>query len=126
MLQKAKDPYLALLAYCSTPAAVGYTPSELLMNRKLRTTIPIIPDLRLSKVPDYSKVIERDRAEEQKQTENFNQRHAAKELPTLLPGDTVYVRDRERSGMVLNKTTTRSYLVQTEDGMYCRNHRQLV
>ena len=81
MLQKAKDPYLALLAYRSTPTAVGYTPSELLMNRKLRTTVPIIPDLWLPKVPDYSEVIERDRVEKQKQTENFNWRHAAKELP---------------------------------------------
>ena len=28
-----------LLAYHSTPTVVGYTPSELLMNRKLRTTL---------------------------------------------------------------------------------------
>ena len=50
LLQKAKDPYLALLAYRSTPTVVGYTPSELLMNRKLRTTIPISRDLRIPKV----------------------------------------------------------------------------
>ena len=50
LLRKAKDPYLALLAYRSTPTAVGYTPSELLINRKLRTTIPISRDLRIPKV----------------------------------------------------------------------------
>ena len=126
MLQKAKDPYLALLAYRSTPTAVGYTPSELLMNRKLRTTVPIVTELRLPKVPNYLEVVERDLVEKQKQTKNFNQRHAAKELPVLLPGDTVYVRDRASSGVVLNEENTRSYAVQTEDGTYRRNRRQLV
>ena len=28
ILDKAKDPYLALLAYCSTPLRNGYSPSE--------------------------------------------------------------------------------------------------
>ena len=41
MLKKTTDPYLALLAYRSTPLSLGYTPSELMMCRKLRTDIPI-------------------------------------------------------------------------------------
>ena len=61
LLGKAVDPYLALLAHHSTPTAVGYTPSELLMNRKLRTTVPISRDLRMPAVPDYSAVAEKDR-----------------------------------------------------------------
>ena len=35
LLKKANDPYLALLAYRSTPLEIGYSPSELLMCRKL-------------------------------------------------------------------------------------------
>ena len=54
LLKKPCDPYLALLGYRSTLLAVGYTPSELLMCRKLRTTVPITRDLRKRKVPDHS------------------------------------------------------------------------
>lgn len=57
MLRKATDSYLALLAYRSTPTAVGYTPPELLMNRKLRSTVPIPRD---PIVPDYATVAEKD------------------------------------------------------------------
>lgn len=35
LLNKEKDPYLALLAYRSTPLHTGYSPSEMLMSRRL-------------------------------------------------------------------------------------------
>ena len=35
LLKKAEDPYSALLAYCTTPLECGYSPAELLMNRRL-------------------------------------------------------------------------------------------
>ena len=38
MLEKATDPYIGLLSYRTTPLANGYSPAELLMNRKLRST----------------------------------------------------------------------------------------
>ena len=44
LLQKSKDPYLAVLAYRSTPLEQGYSPAELLMSRKLRTNIPTVQE----------------------------------------------------------------------------------
>jgi len=41
MLAKEKDPYLALLAYRSSPQFSSYSLAELLMGRKLRSTVPI-------------------------------------------------------------------------------------
>ena len=43
LLEKGDDPYIALMAYRSTPLENG-SPSELLMGRKLRTTIPMITE----------------------------------------------------------------------------------
>jgi hypothetical protein len=41
LLKKSKDPYLALLSYQSTPLPwCNLSPSELLMGRRLRTTLP--------------------------------------------------------------------------------------
>lgn len=43
MLKKAKDPYLSLLAHRATPMDCGFSPSELLMGRRLRTNVPTHP-----------------------------------------------------------------------------------
>ena len=51
LLKKEKDPPKGLLAYRSTRLACGYSPSELLMGRKLRNTIPtLIPHCSQSKL----------------------------------------------------------------------------
>ena len=63
MLKMTTDPYLALIAYRSTPLSLGYTPSELMMCYKLRTDVPVSRELRKSQVPDYSAITERDRKE---------------------------------------------------------------
>lgn len=43
LLKKSSDPYLALMAYQTSPLANGYSPAELLMGRKIRTLVPVIP-----------------------------------------------------------------------------------
>ena len=43
LISKSKDPYLALLAYRTTPLANGEAPCQLLMGRMLRSTIPVHP-----------------------------------------------------------------------------------
>ena len=96
------------------------------MCRKLRTTVPITRDLRKPKVPDHSVVKKLAKREKQRQTANFNTHHGARELPTLLPGDTVYVRDRDSAGIVLQETAPRSYDVQTPHGMVRRKHLHMV
>ncbi|UYV84652.1 K02A2.6-like [Cordylochernes scorpioides] len=44
ILKKNQDPSPGLLEYRSTPLENGYSPAELLMGRKLRTTLPIAPE----------------------------------------------------------------------------------
>ena len=55
LLKMSDDPYLALLSYRTTPLPNnGYSPSELLMNRKLRDNLPTTENELRPKIPDYS------------------------------------------------------------------------
>jgi len=59
LLRKEGDPYLALLAYRSTPLEIGYSPSQLLMSRTLRSSVPVTREQRRPKVADPQLVRER-------------------------------------------------------------------
>ena len=51
LLNKEEDPYMALLAYRTTPLQNGYSPSELLMSRRLLSTVPILLKQRMPEKP---------------------------------------------------------------------------
>ena len=60
LLNKNDDPLMALLlVHQSTPLENGYSPGKLLMGRKLRTTVPVIPKLLQPKLPNQEKRRER-------------------------------------------------------------------
>lgn len=121
LLKKAKDPYRALMAYRATPLDVGYSPSELLMSRKLRTTLPVHPEQRKPEVPDFNTVESRDARAKVRQKANFDSHRGARDLPVLVPGDSVWVSDRKTPGQVIEQTGERSYLLRTPEGVYRRN-----
>ena len=73
LLKKEKDPYLALLSYQSTPLQNGYSPSELLMNRKLRTIVPITREQRTPRVPDMVALKARKKATQGQSKETLQQ-----------------------------------------------------
>ena len=52
ILKKEKDPAKALLADRSTPLACGYSASELIMQRRIRTSIPVFHTQLTPKWPD--------------------------------------------------------------------------
>ena len=58
LLSKFSDLYLALLAYRASPLNNGYSPSELLMGRRLRTTISVLPEILEPKLLDKESVNE--------------------------------------------------------------------
>ena len=70
LLKKADDPLLALLACRSTPLKNGYSPAELLMCRRLCTTVPVVPEQLQAKMPDYSLLGRRERNEDAAETQH--------------------------------------------------------
>ncbi len=126
MLKKESDPYMALLAYRSTPLQNGYSPSELLMGRRLRTTVPVLPETLNPKIPDLKSLRYKEDQSRFKQKENFDFRHRAKTLEELEPGRTVWAKDLGKSVVTQKTNFPRSYVVETPNGSYRRNRQQLV
>ena len=118
--KSVSDPYLRLMAYRATPLQNGATPCQLLMGREIRTTLP-----RISAGSVPANIREREERYREKQAITFNRRHRAHvDLPTLNEGENVLIRDQNRRGQVIEKSTSlRSYVVQTDQGATIRRNR---
>ena len=73
------DVFLALMAYRSTPVtATGVSPSELIMGRKLRTTVPISSEKLKPEWPDFDDVQKRDALTKSVMRDNYNRLHGVR------------------------------------------------
>ena len=82
---------MAMLAHRSTPLENGLSPAELLMDSKLRTTVPMISQQLNPRVPNSLQLQKVERESRKKQKLNFDRRHHAKNLKLLKPGDAVWL-----------------------------------
>lgn len=105
---------------------IGVSPSQLLMNRQLRTKLPITADLLNSKAVESCKPQLIARQEKQKY---YYDRHSAT-LPNVNKGEIVRVQKDSKQwepAIVDQKLADRSYVVRTGDNqLYRRNRRQLL
>lgn len=102
LLKKAKDPYLALLAYRAIPLANGYSPAQLLMGRRLHTPLPQHLSLLTPELPDSAVVAAKERERREKDTGSFNNRHHVRDLSHLTPGQPVWITDIKSQGTVVS------------------------
>ena len=77
LLRKSTDPYLALIAYCSTSLENGYSPAELLFGRKIRTTVPVLTSNLLPCWSQMSQLHQKDNNIKEKQKQPTSQSQAA-------------------------------------------------
>ena len=128
LLKKSSgDPYLSLLSYRATPLHNGCSPSELLMGRKLRTTLPVTPEKLKPVWPELGEIQRKEREYKQKQAKDFNLHHNAKPLSKLSPGEKVWVTDKRIPGTVVREADEpRSYHVKTDKTTLRRNRKHLV
>lgn len=127
LLKKNEDINLALMAYRSTPLECGFSPYELLFSRKMKTLLPLLPS-RLEEVINTNVTFQQDEERrKEKQKSNYNNRHKTKELGELSEGSSVWVTDIKKYGRVKCKAKEpRSYIIETEDGVYRRNRWYLI
>ena len=83
------------------PLQNDFSPAELLMRRKLQTTIPVFHTS--PKWPDLRKLNYKETAYRQKQQDYSNTRHRAKPLPSLCKGQEVKITNQEKPGIVVKK-----------------------
>ena len=118
LLKKNQDLSLALMSYRSTLLHNGLlSPSELLMGRRLKTQLPVLPSTLQPKVMSSNLGAVKAKMELYRSTkeETFNSRLRARDLTFFQAVNTVWVRDQRKSGEILSSTQyPRSYLVKTD------------
>lgn len=123
-----KDPYLGLLEYRTTPTKLGFSPSQLLMGRKLRSVLPVTLDQLLPKTPPTEQIKENIQSAKNQQKKYYDQ--GSKTQTSLNIGDTARIQQNDKTwkpAVVMQKHNDRSFSVQTSDGaVYRRNRRHLL
>ena len=129
---KQEDPFLALMAYRATPIpATGRTPSELIMGRQIRTTLPSMTKALEPKLPCHAAVKKSDAKTKKSYRESFDRRNGTRELPPLQPGDWVRTKlDTEKqwtteAKIVDKDQSPRSYIIGSGGRRLRRNRRYL-
>ena len=104
-----------------------YTPAELLMGKKLRSTLPLAPEKLTQKWPETEQLRKVEMEDKHKQANNDNWLHRASVLPVLKPGEKVWVTDRSAPAVKVQKSPEPgSYVVKTDQSPLRRNRRKLV
>ena len=127
LLEKSDDPYIALMHYRATPLSNGYSPSQLLYSRQIKTILPQNPDRLKPKVINQTSLLKKENAARAYSKMNYDVRHRARNMTPLRAGDNVHVKSFNVDGKVLKAADRpRSYVVDTPRGEISRNRRHLV
>ncbi|XP_053383745.1 uncharacterized protein LOC128549966 [Mercenaria mercenaria] len=133
ILQKAKDancdPYLPLLEHRNSPLpAIGYSPSQLLQGRRLRSILPATHE-QLSPKPVNAKKA-RENMQKQQTRSKFYYDRSTRSLPSLQSGENITFQktsgEKWEPGKVLEQHNERSYKIQASDGARYRRNRMFI
>ena len=124
-LASNSDPYLALMSYRSTPLKNGYSPAELFFNRRIKTTLPILPEQLDSKVPDMNKLRKFEDKNRRYYKNYTDRKRGARPLAEVSSGKKVFLKKEKRECVVQEKfSTPRSYILKGPDDEILRRNRR--
>ena len=130
MLEKSTDPHLALLSYRSTELSwCNLSPAQLLMGRRIRSTVPEISKNFLPEWTYLKRFREQERQYKEQQVKYHDKRHRARPLADIPDNQPVWVNtdsQQQPGRIVTTAEAPRSYLVDTSSGRVRRNRQQLV
>ncbi|CAC5421150.1 unnamed protein product [Mytilus coruscus] len=114
-----KSPYIAMLKYRNTPLENLDSPAQLLMNRRLRTTIPTIKNRLKPKCGNLKNTQRKMKQQKMNQKQYYDK--SSKPLPELLPNDTIRFQHNpkgkwDQGTVVRNNNTPNSYVIETPEG----------
>ena len=120
------------MSYRATPTqATKATPSQLMMGRRIRTTVPTLETNLQPKWPKKESVRRTDDKAKSANKYFFDKRHGVNKLSPLERGDQVKIKiDEEKewntsATVVSNDLRDRSYIVQIPNGTLRRHRRHL-
>ena len=76
-----------MLCYQATTLENGFSPAELLMGRKICTTVPVLPKILNPKQLNNFQLRKKEKNIRERQRRNYNIRHRAKDLQPLDKGE---------------------------------------
>lgn len=106
----------------STPLKNGLSLSELLMGRRLRTQLPVLPSTLVSRnlLREREEVAKKEEISGSNHKRNFHRRRQVQELPDLTTGESVWIEDQDRPGKVQGRTQhPRSYTLSRQRKAQC-------
>jgi hypothetical protein len=113
------------LYYNTTPKQDLAAPCEILMGRKLRTTLPISKELLMPKYP-LNKIKTTLEERQVKQKKYYDR--SAKKLPDLKTNQPIIIQEKIRKwkpGIILNKMGPNDYQVRVNETDYRRNRQHI-
>ena len=124
--ENGDDFYKAIQAYRATPLECGKSPAQLLMHRRIKTSLPIHSSL--LKTDNDSEIVNRKVEHKEKLKMQYDKHSTS--APILNKGDYVCVLNPrshlwDKHAIVIEEISPRSYVVEADGVRYRRNSRHL-